>query len=160
MTMRDAVFELLGELEIPYRLEEHDAVFTVAESSLKLPEKVPVKTLLITDGRTERVWMVAMRGLQRLDMKSLARELSAKKLQFVRPELVEGLVGVRPGSVSIFGLLHPGSKDMLVLFDESLMGEPELGFHPNDNTATVFLAPRDIMRVIIATGHECRILAL
>ena len=158
--MRDPVFVLLNELGISYRLEEHEAVFTVAESSVKLPEKVPVKTLLVTDEKKERVWMVAMRGLNRLDMKALVRELGVKKLQFVKPELVEGLVGVRPGSVSIFGLLHPGSKNLHVLFDASLMGEPELGFHPNDNTATVFLTPDDVQKVIAATGHDCRILAV
>lgn len=158
--MREPVFTLLDELKISYRLQEHEAVFTVAESSVKLPEKAPVKTLLLTDEKKERVWMVAMRGLNRLDMKQLARELSVKKLQFVKPELVEGLVGVRPGSVSVFGLLHPGSKNLHVLFDESLLQEPELGFHPNDNTATVFLTPADVQKVIAATGHECRILAV
>lgn len=158
--MRDPVFSLLEELHIPYRLQEHEAVFTVAESSVKLPEKVPVKTLLVTDDKKKQVWMVAMRGLNRLDMKQLARELGVKKLQFVRPERVEELVGVRPGSVSIFGLLHPGSKNMHVLFDESLMQEAELGFHPNDNTATVFLTPADVLTVIQTTGHECRILAV
>ncbi|MBP9761637.1 hypothetical protein KBD11_01060 [Candidatus Saccharibacteria bacterium] len=158
--MREAVFTVLDELNIPYRLQEHQAVFTVAESSRKLPEKVPVKTLLLTDEKKEQVWMVAMRGLNRLNMKILAHELGIKKLQFVKPELVEHLVGVRPGSVSIFGLLHPGSKNLRVLFDESLMQEPELGFHPNDNTATVFLTPADVQKVIAATGHKCRILAV
>ncbi len=125
---------------------------------MKLPEKVPVKTLLLTDEKREQVWMVAMRGLNRLDMKRLARELGVKKLQFVKPEQVEALVGVRPGSVSIFGLLHPGAKKLQVLFDETLMQEPELGFHPNDNTATVFLSPADVQKVITATAYNCRIL--
>ena len=156
--MRQTVLTFLQERNIPYRLEEHEAVFTVAESSMKLPEKVPVKTLLLTDEKREQVWMVAMRGLNRLDMKRLARELGVKKLQFVKPEQVEALVGVRPGSVSIFGLLHPGAKKLQVLFDETLMQEPELGFHPNDNTATVFLSPADVQKVITATAYNCRIL--
>ena len=158
--MREAVFTFLDELNIQYRLQEHQAVFTVAESSRKLPEKVPVKTLLLTDEKKEQVWMVAMRGLNRLNIKILAHELGIKKLQFVKPELVEHLVGVRPGSVSIFGLLHAGAKNVQVIFDESLLTEPELGFHPNDNTATVFLNPEDVLKIIRETNHDCRILAL
>jgi Ala-tRNA(Pro) deacylase len=135
-------------------------VFTVAESSVKLPEKVPVKTLLVTDEKKQQVWMVAMRGLNRLDMKSLAQACGVKKVQFVRSERVEEMVGVPPGSVSIFGLLHPGAETMQVIVDESLMQEPELGFHPNDNTATVFLKPEYVLKIIPATNHDYRILAL
>ena len=43
---RQKVFELLDGLGIQYRLQEHEAVFTVAESSTVLSEKVPVKSLL------------------------------------------------------------------------------------------------------------------
>ncbi len=158
--MRDAVYTFLEAQNIPYRVQEHEAVFTVAESSVKLPEKVPVKTLLVTDEKKQQVWMVAMRGLNRLDMKSLAQVCGVKKLQFVRPERVEEMVGVRPGSVSIFGLLHPGAETMQVLLDESLMQEPELGFHPNDNTATIFLKPEDVLKIITATKHAYRILTV
>ncbi|PID30463.1 hypothetical protein CSA80_02265 [Candidatus Saccharibacteria bacterium] len=156
--MRAAVFALLDDLAVPYRLQEHEAMFTVAESSLKLPEKVPVKTLLITDEKKAHVWMVAMRGLNRLDMKDLARVLGVKKLQFVQRERVEELVGVPPGNVSVFGLLHPGAQNVYVILDASLTSEPELGFHPNDNTATVFLRPNDVIKVIESTGHEYRIM--
>jgi Ala-tRNA(Pro) deacylase len=147
------VIKFLAQHGIPYRLQAHEAVFTIAESSKLLPEKIPVKTLLVREEKGERVMMVAMRGNERLDMKMLARQLDAKKLRFVKPEDVEALVGVKPGSVSIFGLLHLGAEKLEVILDESLLTEPELGFHPNDNTATVFLAVDDVRRVIESTGH-------
>jgi len=158
--MRQAVYAFLKEQGIPYRVQEHEAVFTVAESAGVLPEKVPVKTLLVTDDKKQRVWMVAMRGLARLDMNQLAHDCGVKKLQFVRPERVEEIVGVRPGSVSIFGLLHPGSQNVRVIVDEALMHEPELGFHPNDNTATIFLKLKDVLTIIDATGHTYRVLVV
>lgn len=157
---RQPIFDLLAELQIDYRLQEHRAVYTVAESSGVLPEKVPVKTLLVTDDKKSQVWMVAMRGDFRLDMKELAKLLLAKKLQFVRAERVEEIVGVPPGSVSIFGLLHPGSKNVQVIVDQALMSEKEIGFHPQDNTATVFLRPEDLPAIIAATGHLYRAMML
>ncbi|QQS17983.1 hypothetical protein IPL68_05005 [Candidatus Saccharibacteria bacterium] len=92
-------------------------------------------------------------------MKSLARACS-KKDAICATRTGRRSVGVRPGSVSIFGLLHPGAQNIQVIVDESLMQEPELGFHPNDNTASVFLKPDDVVRVITITNHDYRILAL
>jgi Ala-tRNA(Pro) deacylase len=106
--MREAVYTFLEAQNIPYRLQEHEAVFTVAESSMKLPEKVPVKTLLVTDEKKQQVWMVAMRGLNRLDMKNLAQACGVKKLQFVRPERVEELVGVHPRKCRYIRAASPG----------------------------------------------------
>ena len=151
---RVEVYNLLDTLGIAYRVQEHAAVFTVAESSKVLSEKVPVKSLLVREEKGEQVWMVIMRGDVRLDMKLLARELGVKRIVFVRPEHVESLVGVKPGSVSLFGLLHDGAKDIDVIIDQALMSEKELGFHPNDNTATVFVAPFVIGQVVAATGHQ------
>lgn len=160
VTKRQAVFDFLAEQSIPYRLQEHEAVFRVAESSKVLPEKVPVKTLLLRQDKGDRVCMVAMRGDVRLDVKLLARALGVKKLQFVKPEAVESLLGVPSGSVSIFGLLHPGARQIELVLDRALLSESELGFHPNDNTATVYISPADIERIITATGHSMQIVQL
>ncbi len=153
---RQKVFELLDGLGIQYRLQEHEAVFTVAESSTVLSEKVPVKSLLVREEKGDRVWMVIMRGDERLDMKRLASDLGVKKLTFVRPEQVESYIGVKPGSVSLFGLLNDAENKIEVIIDERLMSEHELGFHPNDNTATIFISPKDIDRIIAKTGHIYR----
>ena len=150
------VYELLDTLGIAYRVQEHEAVFTVADSCKVLSEKVPVKSLLVREEKGEQVWMVIMRGDVRLDMKLLARELGVKRIVFVRPERVEALVGVKPGSVSLFGLLHDGATRIDVIIDETLMDESELGFHPNDNTATVFITPSDIETILAVTGHIFR----
>lgn len=157
---RAAVFALLAKLGISYRLQEHEAVFTVAESSKVLKEKVPVKSLLVRAEKGDSIWMVIMRGDERIDMKMLAGELGVKRLVFVRPDDVEMYVGVKPGSVSLFGLLHDDAHHLEVIVDETLMDEDEIGFHPNDNTATVFIAPAEIKRVLNATGHQSRIMSV
>ncbi len=93
MAKRAEVFGFLDERGIAYRLQEHAAVYTVAESSKVLNEKVSVKTLLLREEKGTRLFMVAMRGDIRLDTKNLAHNLGVKKLQFVKTEQVEDLVG-------------------------------------------------------------------
>ena len=43
-----------------------------------------------------------------------------------------------------------------VYFDEDLKDAARLGFHPNDNTATVFLSFQDVQKYIESTGHTVR----
>lgn len=154
------VTTFLDDHGLPYRLETHEAVFTVAESTKVLSEKVPVKTLLVAEEKGAREFMVAMRGDERLDMKQLAGLLGLKKLRFVKPERVEELVGVKPGSVSVFGLLHDGAEQLELIIDDRLLDEPEIGFHPNENTATVFMTPTDVLQAIAAMGFVPNILTL
>lgn len=157
---RDQVINFLDQTRIPYRLLEHRAVFTVAESNDILNEKVPTKCLLLEDVKNHDTYLVAMRGNIRLDLKDLARTLRTNRLQFVKPDMVEQVVGVKPGSVSIFGLLNTGPGEITVIIDKSLLDEPEVGFHPNDNTATVFIKPENIEIVLEKMNHVCIILEL
>ena len=151
---QQTVIEFLKRHKFDYRVVEHRAVFTVEESAGVLEEKVPTKCLLLKDIKSAKEFMVVMRGAKRLDMKLLAERLQAKKLQFVKPERVEELAGVKPGSVSVFGLLHEGAVGLTVVLDSVLFEEPELGFHPNVNTATVFMKTADVLRAINKMGFR------
>jgi Ala-tRNA(Pro) deacylase len=157
---RQQIIEFMDEHGINYRLVEHEAVFTVADLDNALSENVPTKCLLLEEQKGSSKYMVVMRGMLRLDTKKLANNLGSSKLQFVRPEFVEGIVGVKPGSVSIFGLLHPGSKSLTVAIDKALLDEEVIGFHPNDNTATVFVSPDDMLKVIKNTSVKYKIVDL
>lgn len=145
---------LLKKANIPYRVQEHEAVYTVSESSRVLPEKTPVKSLLLTEYRGARVFMIAMRGDVRLDLKKLAEQLAVKRLKFVNAEHVEQYVGVKPGSVSIFGLLNDTDGKVEALVDEELLTADEVGFHPNVNTATIYVAPKYLEKIINKMNHE------
>lgn len=145
---------LLERANVPYRVQEHEAVFRVSESSKVLPEKVPTKCLLLQEQGGERVFMVAMRGDVRLDLKKLAHQLGVKRLKFVDAEHVEQYVGVRPGSVSIFGLLNDSDGRVEVLVDTGLLDAEEVGFHPNVNTATIYVAPAALETIINQMNHN------
>lgn len=160
--MKQKVLVFLDGVGVKYRVVEHAAVFTVADSAAELGEddKWPIKNLLLVERKGERKFLVVMAGEQRLDTKLLAQKLDAGKLSFASAEVLEQTLGVKPGSVSIFGLLHAGSSNVEVVFDEALLQADELGFHPNDNTATVFMQPTVVERIISSTGHRIHVLAV
>jgi Ala-tRNA(Pro) deacylase len=158
--MKDEILQFLTELDIPYHFEEHPAVFTVAEALEKIEDKRPIKNLLLVEAKGERLVLVIMDGEQKLDTKFLARTLGIKKLQFAKPDILKTTLGVEPGSVSLFGVLHSGSEKVEVIIDESLMGESEIGFHPNLNTATIFIPGSACEKILQKTSHTYRILQL
>jgi Ala-tRNA(Pro) deacylase len=154
LPMKDnKVIALLDSLNISYRLEEHPAVYTVAESMNHLVDKRPIKNLVLKEKGKGRKFMIIMDGLKRLDLKRLAQQLDAKKLSFASANMLMETLGITPGSVSIFSLLNNTAKDIEVVIDESLLQEAELGFHPNHNTATIFIPAQAMASIINSTGH-------
>ena len=59
-----------------------------------------------------------------------------------------------------FGVLNDEACAVEVIFDAALRGHDKLGFHPNDNTATVFVSFDDMMRIVSAHGNETLIVQL
>lgn len=158
--MKQKIEKALNTLGVEYRIEEHEAVFTVAESKKVLTEKVPVKSLLLQERKGDKNVLVIMAGEKRLQSKQVSEALSLKKLEFAKPEKLEQILGVTPGSVSLFGLLHEGSEGLLVVVDEELINVEEIGFHPNDNTSTIFISGKQLTAFIDHTGHKYTILEL
>lgn len=151
--MKNKIFVELDELGVDYREETHPAVFTVAESKQHLSEKIPVKSLLLREKRGNEFVLVVMAGDKRLDTNQVSEVMGVKKMMFARPEELKETLGVTPGSVSLFSLLHENSGSVRVLIDEELLNEKEIGFHPNDNTSTIFIPGGSITAFVDKTGH-------
>ncbi len=157
--MQDCL-DFLDKLSIPYELLTHKAVYTVEEAMIELPGRTEIKNLFIQDDKGKRQYLVIMPGLKKLDLKQLATDLGEKKVRFCSPEMVENMLGVKPGSVSIFCCLNPNSYHVKVIFDEALLSEPDLGFHPIINTATVFVPTESIHKILASLPQEKQIQSL
>lgn len=141
-------------------MADHPALFTVEESFEHIKDKKPIKNLLLQEKNNGRKILVIMSGEQRLDIKLIARTFDTKKLQFADPETLKKTLGVTPGAVSVFGLLYDGSAGVEVAIDESLMLETELGFHPNENTATLFIPSTALEQVVKFTKHKYELIKM
>ena len=140
--------DFLIKLDIKFELVKHKAVYTVEEAMAELPGRTEIKNLFIQDDKGKRQYLVIMPGMKRLDLKRLAEDLGEKKVRFCSPEKVENMLGVKPGSVSIFCCLNPNSHHVKVIIDEELLSEPDLGFHTIVNTATVFVPTASIHKIL------------
>jgi Ala-tRNA(Pro) deacylase len=157
---RQDLFDRLKELGIATETIEHEAVFTVEQSS-KLERELPgghTKNLFLKD-KKDRLYLLVALGSARIDLKALPKTLGSDRLSFGRPDLLMEVLGVPPGSVTPFALINDKARRVTVILDADMMRHERLNCHPLENTATTNIAREDLVRFIRACGHEPRILA-
>jgi Ala-tRNA(Pro) deacylase len=158
---RASLLAYLDGLGIPHKTYDHPAVYTVAES-LAIEKTMPgghTKNLFLKD-KKDAVFLIAALHDARIDLKTLHKVLGCDRLSFGKPELLEEVLGVRPGSVTPFSLINDASGRANVILDAAMMEHELLNYHPLENTATTAIARDDLLRFIRATGHEPRILGV
>jgi Ala-tRNA(Pro) deacylase len=151
----------LAELGIATTTLDHEAVFTVAESS-KLERELPgghTKNLFLKD-KKDKLYLVVALGSAHIDLKTLHKQLGSDRLSFGKPELLMEVLGVPAGSVTPFALINDKAGRVTVILDADMMRHERLNFHPLENTATTNIAREDLVAFIRACGHEPRILAV
>ncbi|MGN0572054.1 MAG: prolyl-tRNA synthetase associated domain-containing protein [Candidatus Fimenecus sp.] len=155
MNSRENIFEKLKDLEIAYELVEHAPAFTMDEyNALGFnPNDEICKNLFLRDYKGTRHMLVVLKGSKHADLGLIRDEVDSSKLSFASDERLAKYLDVKKGSVSPLGLINDETGAVEVYFDEDLKDAARLGFHPNDNTATVFLPFRDIQKYIVSTGH-------
>ncbi len=151
---RDLVLRTLAERNIPYQLWEHPAVYTIEEMDaldLPAPEAV-VKNLFLRDAKGRRYFLVVLSKEKQADLRALGERLGVK-LSFASPERLAACMGLEKGSVTPFGVLNDQERKVEVLLDQDLRTRPLVAVHPNENTATVALAPEDLLQVLEDHGN-------
>jgi Ala-tRNA(Pro) deacylase len=135
-------------------LVEHPAVYTIEQmQALSLPQdNAVVKNLFLCDAKGRRHFLVTIQKEKKADLRGLAAQLGCSALRFASPERLGRLLALDKGSVTPLGLLNDSPHAVEMAFDRSLVGNPLVGLHPNDNTATVFLSFSDLSRLLEAQG--------
>jgi Ala-tRNA(Pro) deacylase len=157
--MKEIVRRFLDELDIPYKWIDHEPVFTVNESLGAIKDDEPIKNLLLKS-KSGHYYLVIMSGQDRLDMNYLAKKLNTGKLRFTSSDDLKRLLGVNPGSVSLFGLLNDRDSVVELVLEERLLETNKLGFHPNDNTATIFISTKYLQQITKKLAHPIQLVKL
>lgn len=151
----DQVLNYLKQLNIEYKLHRHPAVFTVEEAqkyTIKTEGK-DTKNLFLKESKNNKYYLLIIEGSKRANLKEVEKVIGSKKLSFASPEDLKRILDLTPGSVSPFGLINDKEKLVNLLIDKDLVNSELIGFHPNDNTATVELSTKDFMKYLDTLGY-------
>src|ERR1051325_6885923 len=145
----------LAALGIAYTRHEHPPVATVEDAAQYWSgiDATHCKNLFLRKQKGSRHYLVVLVHSKRADLRAVADQIGDGKLSFASPERLMAHLGLRPGSVSPFGLINDRDHSVRVVLDGDLQAATRVSFHPNINTATYVLLASDFARFLQACGN-------
>jgi Ala-tRNA(Pro) deacylase len=156
MERRDKVFGWLDEHGIKYTWYEHPEAPTIeiAQQYWRADGSKHCKNLFFRNHKGNRHYLVVFDSLQSMAIHDLEKSLHQGKLSFASTERMDKWLGLRPGSVSPFGLINDGENHVHLFLDETLREQKSLSFHPNDNRFTVVISREEFTKYLDAVGNS------
>ena len=118
------------------------------------------KNLFLQNQRGTQHYLLIMNLLKRANLRAVADQIGDGRLNFGTAEQMMTYLGVTPGSVSPFGLIHDSTHAVRVCIDRELKTSGRISFHPNINTATLVLAFADFERFLASRGNKVQYLTV
>ena len=156
------VYEILKELSISFEYHEHPPAPTVKEASLywKDISATHCKNLFFRNHKGDQHYLVIFEYSHNISIRELEQRLKQGKLSFASDQRMQKYLGLSPGSVSPFGLIHDHSRHVHVFLDENLERSEKMSFHPNLNTASLVLGYPDFKRYLNWTSNRFEFIKL
>lgn len=140
------VYRLLERLEIPFKRLDHEAVSTL-EACRGIDEILGIhmcKNLFLCNTKKTEFYLLLMPGEKRFRTGELSGQIGSSRLSFAPEEYMEEFLHIKPGAVSVMGLMNDVQGRVKLLIDEDVLEEEFLGCHPCVNTASIRIAMRDL----------------
>lgn len=118
------------------------------------------KNLFFRNHKGNRHYLVSFDSEQALAIHDLEHRLRQGKLSFASQERMERWLGLRPGSVSPFGLINDPDNHVHLFLDANLRNYPAYSFHPNDNRATVVIPQEEFLQYLNLVGNTYEFIEL
>lgn len=157
------LYRKLGELGISYEYHAHPPAPTIeiaVQYWKDIKETTHCKNLFFRNHKGNRHYLVIFDHRQSLDIHDLEKRLKQGKLSFASEQRMEKYLGLKPGSVSPFGLIHDQDHHVYLFLDKNLNKLPNISFHPNQNTASLVVAFIDFLGFLKAMGNGYEFLEL
>ena len=156
------VFETLNVLNISYEKFDHAPVYTCEEANLINTHISGAKTknLFLRDRKGKRHFLVVVSDEKQVDLNFLSDCLDVKQLSFASPERLDKYLGIKPGSVSILGVINDPDGSVELIVDQDIWQSEALQCHPLVNTSTLVIKLSDIEMLFEHLGRVSKIIKL
>ncbi|MBQ7306788.1 MAG: prolyl-tRNA synthetase associated domain-containing protein [Clostridia bacterium] len=158
MSHKAEVIAMLGELNIPCAIYEHEAAHTM-EDCLALPYATPdvtfCKNILLCNRQLTDFYLLVMPPCKVFRTSEVSKRLGSSRLSFAPAEVMREMLGVESGSLSPMAVWFDRCKQVKLVFDGEVRRAGKIAFHPCDNTATVVFEQEVFwQQVVPALGTE------
>ena len=153
---QERVFDFLQQQQIEYSFYTHPEAPTIeiARQYWHNDGSKHCKNLFFRNHKGNRHYLVVFDSEQSLAIHDLEQRLKQGKLSFASEQRMDRYLGLKPGSVSPFGLINDAENHVHLFLDKNLLNCPSLSFHPNDNRATVVISQEMFAKYLAAVGNS------
>jgi Ala-tRNA(Pro) deacylase len=111
------------------------------------------KNLFLRD-KKKRLFLLSVHEDTTVDLTTLHHAIGAQgRLGFASPELMSGLLGVSPGTVTPLALMNDAANRVTFVIEETLLSAEQLNFHPMTQTESIGLTPDQLTRFLAQCDH-------
>ena len=145
--MKTPATEFLAKHGVSYTEHHYDYVehggTAVSSSSLNVPEREVVKTLVMED-EDRKPLIVLMHGDRTVSTKDLARQAGRKRIEPCRPDVAQRHTGYQVGGTSPFGTRKP----LPIFVERSILELASIYINGGRRGFLVRLSPQDLVRTL------------
>ena len=149
-------YDFLDKLGIAYDRVDHAPADTMedclaVDAALGAPM---CKNLFLCNRQKTDFYLLMMPGDKPFRTKELSAQIGSARLSFAEASFMEQYLDIRPGAVSVLGLMNDEDREVRLLIDEDLLSQDCIGCHPCVNTSSLKIATKDLLEVFLpATRH-------
>lgn len=151
------VYDMLDSLGIEYIRTDHEPVDTM-EACLDIDQVLDVlicKNLFLCNRQKTAFYLLMMPGDKVFKTKELCRQINSARLSFASPEDMEQLLDIKPGAVSVMGLMNDRDHQVQLLVDAQVLEGEYFGCHPCVSTSSLKLKTKDVFETYLpAVKHD------
>ncbi len=149
-------YDYLTKHKIKYEITEHEAVYNMTELGrvdVPYPSR-DAKNLFVRDDKKQNYYLITVKGNKRVDLKQFKKDYNTRHLSFASADDLDRIMHLFPGAVSPLGILNDEEAKVQFYLDEDFFSDGGIiGIHPCDNTATVWMQTKDLVKLIKDHGN-------
>lgn len=151
------VYHLLDSLNIKYERVDHEPVENMedcAKIDKILAPAVICKNLFLCNAQKTKFYLLMICENKKFKTKEISKQINSARLSFASAEYMEKYLDIKPGAVSVLGLMNDKDNQVTLLVDEEVLNAEYFGCHPCVNTASLRLRMEDVFGKFLQEVHH------
>lgn len=150
------VYDLLDSLGIEYQRTDHGHADTMEACNKidKILGTIICKNLFLCNRQKTDFYLLMMPGDKPFKTKDITKQLGCARLSFASEEYMEEYLNIKPGAVSIMGLINDTENHVQLVIDRPVVESETMGCHPCVNTSSLKLKTKDVMEKFLPAVHH------
>lgn len=150
------VYDLLDKLGIEYERTDHEEANTMEKCNEidKILDTIICKNLFLCNRQQTEFYLLMMLGDKPFKTKYITKQLGCSRLSFAPSEKMLEYLDIKPGAVSIMGLMNDKDNKIQLVIDKPVVESETLGCHPCVCTSSLKFKTKDIIEKFLPAVHH------